>query len=182
MHNKLNMHILNSDLYFRPATVIRADLCKMLCVLKYWYQSSSTNCNSILLKTLSPVTPACNIQINAHQSVTVLHEASETVVSLCVCLCFHVCVCLCVFVRDNGDPLMPESDLVQAFWRIISLRPPVKNFDEDPEERALIACTYCVNNEIVLEISTPSHLLVFQPYMQAVFHLSFPSSSVACNC
>lgn len=77
---------------------------------------------------------------------------------------------------------MPGGDLVQAFCRIISLLPPVKNFDESPEEKTLIACTYCVNSGIVLETLPTSHLLLFQPHMQAVFHLSLLSSSVACNC
>lgn len=94
----------------------------------------------------------------------------------------YVSVCVCVFVWDNGNPLMPKSDFVQAFWCIISLLPPVKNFDEHPEEKTLIACTYCANNGIVLETSPPSHLLLFQSHMQAVFHLSLLSSSVACDC
>lgn len=86
-------------------------------------------------------------------------------------------MCVCVFVWDNGNPLMLESDLIQALFPFCQ-----RNFDEDPEEKTLIACTYCVNNGIVLETSLPSHLLLFQPHMQAVFHLSLPSPSVACNC
>lgn len=76
---------------------------------------------------------------------------------------------------------MAKSDLVQPLWSIISLL-PIKNFDEDPEEKTLIACTYCVNNGIVLETLPPSHLLLSQPCMQALFHLPLLSSSVACDC
>ena len=100
-------------------------------------------------------------------------------VCVCVCVCVSVCVYLCEIVEILWCPRVIWYKLSGAlfpFW------PHVKNFDENPEEETLIACTYCDNTGIVLKSSPPSHLLLFHPHMQAVFHLSFLSSSVACNC
>lgn len=109
-----------------------------------------------------------------HIKASVPQDASENAVSLCVCVC--------VFVWDNGNPLMPGVIWYKLSGALFPFWPPVQNFDEDPEEKALMACTYCVNNGIVLETSPSSHLLLFHPHMQAVFHLSLLSSFVTCNC
>lgn len=117
------------------------------------------------------LTPACNIQIDEHQSITLLQDGFEN-----ICVCVHVNLCEIMAILWSPRVIwLKLSGALFPFW------PPVKNFDEDPEEKTLIACTYCVNNGTVLETLPSSNLLLFQSYMQAVFHLSLPSPSVACN-
>lgn len=73
-----------------------------------------------------------------------------------MCVCVYAWVCVCAHV--DGNLLMHQSDYCSTF--LIHYFPSVKSYDEDPEEEALIACTYCVNNGIVLETSPPSRLPV----------------------
>lgn len=88
----------------------------------------------------------------------------------------------CVFAGDNADPPMPASDLVPAFGCITSLSGLV-NFDEDPEEDALIACTYALSITGLFWSLGPRLICpLLQPRMQAFFHLPSLSPSIACDC
>lgn len=94
-----------------------------------------------------------------NKSVTVYHsfKCNQAFYAL-LRLRDSACVCVCLCVSADGSPLMLQSDSCSTF--LIHYFPSVKSSDEDPEEEALIACTYCVNNGIVLEISPPSRLPV----------------------
>lgn len=98
-----------------------------------------------------------------------------------LCWTENLYVHACVFMWDTGSPLIPKSDLVPAFWCII---PPLASRKGlwwgsrrgDPYCLHLL-CQYwnCFGDFPLVSSSS-------LPVMQAVFHLSLLSSSVACEC
>lgn len=102
------------------------------------------------LKDGGPEAAACNIQI--HIKVSRCPEMPPD------CVCMHVYLCeIMATLWFPGVIFFKLSGALFPSW------PPLKSFDEDPEEKALIACTYCVNSGNVLETSPPSsHHLLFQ--------------------
>lgn len=133
-------------------------------------------------RSCGPITPACHIQINAHQSLTLLQDTPKNVLCRMNIMCVYVCVCMCEIMTILWCPWVIWFKLGTLFpvW------PPVTT----KKEGTLTVCTYCINNGVVLEIPSSSHLHLFQPDMQAslssafaIFHRSvqLPRSSNPCR-
>lgn len=93
---------------------------------------------------------------------------------------WQCCELVCVFVWDNSNPLMPDSDLLCAFCCIISLLTSSKKTLMRTQKSTPLLPALTVS---IMELFWRLYLrLIFQPHMQALFHLSLLSSSIACNC
>lgn len=119
--------------------------CTWFCFILSVQVSVSVILNHYLVDCLKhggPVTPD-----TWHQSIMLLHDASENAVSV------HVCVC--VFMWDSGNALMPESDLVQAFYYVVSLWPPVRTLMRTQKRRPLLPALTVSVMELLWIPSTP---------------------------
>lgn len=86
-------------------------------------------------------------------------------------------------VWDNGNPLMPKSDLVGSFVaHYFPFGLLERTLMRTQKRRPLLPALTVSIMELFWRLPPTSHLLLFQPHMQAAFHLSLLSSPIACNC